>query len=236
MRSHRVSDRPDLPLNVEFVATKKGMSKALAVVVTGSSGLFVRAADQGPRHAARPCGRRGRDRGRYRPEDVIRTLVGMCYQQDQPGWQASVLRLGDVFADGLAAKPGPPLSPTSRRRASRTEMSARREKAGRQREGPVRQERALAASSSSRGRGADEEGRRITWATRCSLVSILTRSSTSLGARNMTLRSAVREMMQAPRGLRGSVDLHRDKGKQPAIIDIAIIEMLYADPRFAGPD
>ena len=35
------------------------------------------------------------------PEDLIRALVGMCYMHDQPGWQKSVLRLVDVFIDGL---------------------------------------------------------------------------------------------------------------------------------------
>jgi hypothetical protein len=35
------------------------------------------------------------------PDDLIRALVGMCYMHDQPGWQASVLRLLDVFIDGL---------------------------------------------------------------------------------------------------------------------------------------
>ena len=35
------------------------------------------------------------------PEDLLRALVGMCYMHDQPGWQASVLRLVDVFIDGL---------------------------------------------------------------------------------------------------------------------------------------
>ena len=35
------------------------------------------------------------------PEDLLRALVGMCYMHDQPGWQASVLRLVDVFVDGL---------------------------------------------------------------------------------------------------------------------------------------
>jgi hypothetical protein len=35
------------------------------------------------------------------PEDLIRALVGMCYMNDQPGWQKSVLRLVDVFIDGL---------------------------------------------------------------------------------------------------------------------------------------
>ena len=35
------------------------------------------------------------------PEDLLRALVGMCYLHDQPGWQNSVLRLVDVFVDGL---------------------------------------------------------------------------------------------------------------------------------------
>ena len=32
---------------------------------------------------------------------MLRALVGMCYMHDQPGWQTSVLRLVDVFVDGL---------------------------------------------------------------------------------------------------------------------------------------
>ena len=35
------------------------------------------------------------------PDDLIRTLVGMCYTHDQSGWQKSVLRLVDIFIDGL---------------------------------------------------------------------------------------------------------------------------------------
>jgi hypothetical protein len=35
------------------------------------------------------------------PEDLLRALVGMCYMHDQPDWQTSVLRLVDVFIDGL---------------------------------------------------------------------------------------------------------------------------------------
>ena len=29
----------------------------------------------------------------------------MCYMHDQPGWQSSVLRLLDVFVDGLRVQP-----------------------------------------------------------------------------------------------------------------------------------
>ena len=38
------------------------------------------------------------------PEDLLRALVGMCYLHDQPGWQSSVLRLVDVFVDGLCCQ------------------------------------------------------------------------------------------------------------------------------------
>ena len=40
------------------------------------------------------------------PEDLLRTLIGMCYLHDQPGWQASVMRMLDVLLDGLRVKPG----------------------------------------------------------------------------------------------------------------------------------
>jgi hypothetical protein len=39
-------------------------------------------------------------------EDLLRALVGMCYMHDQPGWQATVLRLVDVFVDGLCLRTG----------------------------------------------------------------------------------------------------------------------------------
>jgi hypothetical protein len=39
------------------------------------------------------------------PEDLLRALIGMCLMHDQPGWQASVVRLLDVLVDGLHVKP-----------------------------------------------------------------------------------------------------------------------------------
>jgi hypothetical protein len=51
------------------------------------------------------------------PEDLIRALVGMCYMHDQPGWQTSVLRLVDVFIDGLRIQPDKPRSKTKRRKS-----------------------------------------------------------------------------------------------------------------------
>ena len=35
------------------------------------------------------------------PEDFMRALIGMCYMRDRPGWQDAVLRLVDMFVDGL---------------------------------------------------------------------------------------------------------------------------------------
>jgi hypothetical protein len=46
----------------------------------------------------------GQIRSDIGPEDLLRALVGMCYMHDQPGWQATVLRLVDVFVDGLCVQ------------------------------------------------------------------------------------------------------------------------------------
>jgi transcriptional regulator SbtR-like protein len=51
------------------------------------------------------------------PEDLLRALVGMCYMHDQPGWQTSVLRLVDVFIDGLRIRPDRPRSKTKQRKS-----------------------------------------------------------------------------------------------------------------------
>ena len=90
--------------NIEFIATKKGMSAALALVAHGSSDLF---ADSIARlHAAIDrLRRRAVDAGAIRDditaEDMLRTLVGLCYTHDKPDWQPTVMRLVDVFLDGL---------------------------------------------------------------------------------------------------------------------------------------
>ncbi len=90
--------------NVEFVATKKGMSAALALAAHGSSDL---AAYTFERLTCAVGGllRRAVEAGEIRadisPEDLVRAFVGMCYTHDNPGWQANVLRLVDVLVDGL---------------------------------------------------------------------------------------------------------------------------------------
>jgi AcrR family transcriptional regulator len=90
--------------NVEFVATKKGMSAALALAVHGSSELSAFTFDRLTKAVGALLDRAvaaGEIRADIGPEDVLRALVGMCYMHDQPGWQATVLRLLDVFIDGL---------------------------------------------------------------------------------------------------------------------------------------
>jgi len=93
--------------NVEFVATKKGMSAALALAAHGSSELHTYSFDRLTKAVGALLNRAvaaGEIRADIGPEDVLRALVGMCYMHDQPGWQRSVLRLMDVFVDGLRVK------------------------------------------------------------------------------------------------------------------------------------
>jgi AcrR family transcriptional regulator len=95
--------------NVEFVATKKGMAAALALAAHRPSELMAYSSDRLTKAVGALLDRAvaaGEIRADIGPEDILRALIGMCYQHDQPGWQASVLRLLDVFVDGLKADPG----------------------------------------------------------------------------------------------------------------------------------
>ena len=90
--------------NVEFVATKKGMAAALALAAHGSSELSAYSLERLTKALGMLLERAvaaGEIRGDIKPEDLLRTLIGMCIIHDRPGWQASVLRLVDVFVDGL---------------------------------------------------------------------------------------------------------------------------------------
>jgi len=94
--------------NVKFVATKKGMSAALALAAYKNSELFSYSFDRLTQAVGGLLDRAvaaGEIRGDIKPEDLLRALVGMCYMHDQPGWQTSVLRLVDVFVDGLRIRP-----------------------------------------------------------------------------------------------------------------------------------
>jgi AcrR family transcriptional regulator len=93
--------------NVEFVATKKGMLAALALATHGSSELYAYTFDRLTKAVGALLDRAvaaGEVRADIGPEDLLRALVGMCYMHDQPGWQATVLRLLDVFVDGLCVQ------------------------------------------------------------------------------------------------------------------------------------
>src|SRR5277367_2066891 len=93
--------------NVEFVATKKGMSAALALAVHSSSELAAYSRDRLTKAVGALLDRAiaaGEIRADISAEDILRALVGMCYINDQPGWQTSVLRLVDVFVDGLRSR------------------------------------------------------------------------------------------------------------------------------------
>jgi AcrR family transcriptional regulator len=103
--------------NVKFVATKKGMSAALALAAYKNSELFSSSFDQLTRAVGELLDRAiatGEIRDDISPEDLLRALIGMCYMHDQPGWQASVLRLVDVFIDGLRNRPNMRRSKTNK--------------------------------------------------------------------------------------------------------------------------
>ena len=97
-----------LKSNVQLVATKKGMIAALALVMQSSSELYAYSFDRLTRAVGTLLDRAiaaGEVRSDIGAEDVLRALIGMCYMHDQPGWQSTVLRLLDVFVDGLRVQP-----------------------------------------------------------------------------------------------------------------------------------
>jgi AcrR family transcriptional regulator len=111
-----------LSCNVEFVATKKGMSAALALAAQASPELRSYSFDRLTKAASALLDRAvtaGEIRADVSAEDLIRALVGMCYMHDQPGWQHTVLRLLDVFVDGLRLRGGeasPSKKPATRKK------------------------------------------------------------------------------------------------------------------------
>src|SRR6185503_13302138 len=100
--------------NVEFIATKKGMAAALALAGQGTPELRAYSFNRlttAIRALLDRAVAAGEIRADVGPEDFLRTVVGLSLMHDQPGWQASVQRLMDVFIDGLrvpatAVRPG----------------------------------------------------------------------------------------------------------------------------------
>jgi AcrR family transcriptional regulator len=98
-----------LSCNVEFVATKKGMAAALALAAGPPPSELAAFSYERLTKAIGTLLTRavaaGELRGDVSPEDLLRTLVGMCLLHDQAGWQASVVRMLDVFIDGMRVRP-----------------------------------------------------------------------------------------------------------------------------------
>ena len=92
---------------VELVATKKGMSAALAVALQSGSDLAVYSTGRFT-EALRGLLQRAAETGEVRadvgPEDLLRTVVGLCYMYETPGWQENVVRMLDVFLDGMRVR------------------------------------------------------------------------------------------------------------------------------------
>jgi AcrR family transcriptional regulator len=89
---------------IGFIAVKKGMSAALAIVAQSSSSLAVCMLEQMVGSLDRLLRRAvaaGELRGDIGAEEILRALVGMCYMHDMPDWRRNVLRMADVFIDGL---------------------------------------------------------------------------------------------------------------------------------------
>jgi AcrR family transcriptional regulator len=93
-----------LHANVRLMATKRGMVEALQLIAYGSSELkaysFTRLTA-----ALALLLERGVSAGEVRPdvtaEDLLRTVIGIFYADSSAHWQASALRIIDVFVDGL---------------------------------------------------------------------------------------------------------------------------------------
>ena len=96
-----------LRANVQLVATKKGMLAALALAAHRPPDLYAYSFERLSKAVGGLLDRAvagGEIRADVTPEDLLRALVGMSYSYDQPDWQATVLRLVDIFVDGLSAK------------------------------------------------------------------------------------------------------------------------------------
>jgi len=114
--------------NVEFVATKKGMAAALALAAHGMSELHAYSSDRLSKAIGTLLDRAvaaGEIRAHIEPADILRALVGMCYMNDQPGWQASVVRLLDILVDGLRAQPEAQLKADRPAESSRAKAAAK---------------------------------------------------------------------------------------------------------------
>ena len=97
-----------LRANETIVATKKGMAAALALAAHRPTDLTTYTAERLTTAAGDLMDRAvaaGELRSDVGPMDLLRMLVSLCYGSDAPDWQENVLRLLDVFVDGLRRQP-----------------------------------------------------------------------------------------------------------------------------------
>ena len=94
---------------VGLVATKRGLLGALAVVVTEASKamyaeLSVRVTESVNALLVRAIAA-GELRPDIRADDLLHAMFALCYaRQPEAGWKAQVLRLLDIFIDGLRTR------------------------------------------------------------------------------------------------------------------------------------
>jgi AcrR family transcriptional regulator len=89
--------------NIEFVATKKGMAAALALAAYNKdlSAYSFERLTQALGQLMERARAAGALRSQVTAQELLRALIGFCMVDDQPDWQATALRLIDVFMDGL---------------------------------------------------------------------------------------------------------------------------------------
>jgi AcrR family transcriptional regulator len=113
--AERLKDEPSpvealrqwLHSTVAFVATKKGMMAALAIVYNADSELTAYSSARLTASIGALLSRAveaGEIRTDVNADDLLRAMIGMCMLHDQPGWQDSVVRLLDVLVDGLRVR------------------------------------------------------------------------------------------------------------------------------------
>lgn len=94
-----------LHANVRLVATKKGMLANLALAAHGPPELYAYSIERLTKAVGSLLDRAiaaGDIRADITPEELLQALVGMCYNiSNKPDWQTTVLRLVDIFVDGL---------------------------------------------------------------------------------------------------------------------------------------
>lgn len=97
-----------LHAGVGMVATKRGMLSALAIAMDGAGDLqaySLRHLTDAIELLLERAVRAGAIRGDVGPGDLLQTLIGLCLMGGAAGWEENVVRLLDIFVDGLETSP-----------------------------------------------------------------------------------------------------------------------------------